>query len=79
MSPTNLAELYERYIKPLSSADRLRLVTMTTQDLVQPLEDAPPQIPRRITELHGLGADAWKGIDAEEYVEALRREWDDRP
>jgi hypothetical protein len=30
-------------------------------------------------ELHGLGAEIWQGIDAQEYVEQLRSEWDDRP
>ncbi|MBK9124136.1 MAG: hypothetical protein IPM16_13610 [Chloroflexi bacterium] len=32
-----------------------------------------------ILELAGLGADIWKGIDAQDYVDQLRREWDDRP
>jgi hypothetical protein len=30
-------------------------------------------------ELHGLGAEIWQGIDAQEYVDQLRSEWDDRP
>jgi len=41
--------------------------------------------PRRsIMELHGLGADAWKDekghlVDAQQYVDELRDEWEDRP
>ena len=31
---------------------------------------------RSILELHGLGDEAWKGIDAQEYVNELRDEWD---
>ena len=27
-------------------------------------------------ELHGLGAEVWQGIDAQEYVDELHNEWD---
>ena len=30
-------------------------------------------------ELHGLGAEIWEGVDAQEYVNELRKEWDHRP
>jgi len=30
-------------------------------------------------ELHGLGKEIWEGIDAQEYVNKLRAEWDHRP
>ncbi|MCW3094967.1 MAG: hypothetical protein JWL77_585 [Chthonomonadaceae bacterium] len=33
MAVMSLEELYERYIKPLSAEERLRLMTMTAQDL----------------------------------------------
>lgn len=33
---------------------------------------------RDIMELHGLGKEIWEGIDAQEYVNQLRSEWDDR-
>jgi hypothetical protein len=29
--------------------------------------------------LEGLGAEIWTGIDAQRYVDDLRREWDHRP
>jgi hypothetical protein len=32
---------------------------------------------RSLLELEGLGREIWEGVDATEYVEALRREWDD--
>ena len=35
--------------------------------------------PRSLRELRGLGKAIWEGIDAQEYVNQLRREWDDRP
>ena len=34
---------------------------------------------RSIMELHGLGAEIWEGVDAQEYVNGLREEWDHRP
>ena len=74
LSHLSLIDLYERYIRPLPPVDRLRLVAMTTQELAQagtPQVDGPP---RRITDLHGLGAEIWKGVDVEEYVNSLRNE-----
>jgi len=29
-----------------------------------------------VMELHGLGAEIWKGIDAQDYVNTQREEWD---
>ena len=34
---------------------------------------------RRLSELRGLGKEIWQGIDAQEYVNQLRAEWEDRP
>jgi hypothetical protein len=33
---------------------------------------------RSLLEFEGLGAEIWKGIDAQEYVNELRKEWDHR-
>lgn len=45
-----------------------------------PAAAEPTASPRRsIMELHGLGAEIWAGIDAQEYVNELRKEWDHRP
>jgi hypothetical protein len=40
--------------------------------------NAPLLKSRRITELAGLGADIWENIDAQEYVNQLRDEWDEQ-
>ena len=32
-----------------------------------------------LLELEGLGAELWQGVDAQEYVNELRAEWDERP
>ena len=79
MAVLSVEELYEKYIKHRPSEERLRLVEITAHDLAQP-QELPADPPKRsIMELHGLGADIWKGIDAQEYVNELRDEWDSRP
>jgi hypothetical protein len=41
--------------------------------------EQPPNGPKyRLTELRGLGKEIWEGIDAQEYVNQLRDEWDER-
>jgi hypothetical protein len=78
MATITVEEIYEQHIKPLTPAQRLRLLAMVAQDLAaaQP-EDAPPR--RSLLELEGLGAEIWQGIDAQQYVNELRAEWDHRP
>jgi hypothetical protein len=79
MSTISPEEIYERHIKPLPAAERLRLLAVMAQDLAEQSADASGQAKRSIMELHGLGAEIWQGIDAQEYVDALRQEWDHRP
>ncbi len=47
-------------------------------------EDVPKRPKRSIMELEGLGAEMWKDengalIDAQDYVNGLRQEWNHRP
>lgn len=52
------------------------------RELVRLLNDSLRQIeePKHsILELAGLGADVWKDIDAQAYINRLRSEWDERP
>ncbi len=45
-----------------------------------PSEEPSPSRKRSLLELRGLGAEIWKDIgDAQEWVNAQRAEWDDRP
>lgn len=76
MVTSSIEELYERHVKPLPAAERLRLVAMIAQDLASHPTEKPE---RSIMELHGLGKEIWEGIDAQEYVNELRKEWDHRP
>jgi len=71
---TDVEEIYQQQLKPLSAEDRLRLIAMLAQDLA-----AANRRERSVMELHGLGKEIWEGIDAQEYVNSLREEWDHRP
>lgn len=72
--------LYEQHIKPLSVQQRLRLVALITDKLAREATPASTEESKRsIMELHGLGKEIWAGIDAQEYVNELRKEWDHRP
>lgn len=76
--PKDIGELYDQYIKPLPPEDRLQLLAVMARDLAppDPQEEAGEH---SLLELEGVGAELWRGIDAQDYVRALREEWDHRP
>ena len=72
-------EVYIQYIKPMPSAERLRLIELTEREMAE-TPSLPVVMPKRsIMELRGLGAEMWQDIEAQEYVHELREEWDSRP
>lgn len=79
MATISVEEIYERHVKPLSAAERLRLLEMTSRDLATESAISAGEPKRSIMELHGLGKEIWEGIDAQKYVNTLRSEWDHRP
>ncbi|MCS7187947.1 MAG: hypothetical protein RMK89_13475 [Armatimonadota bacterium] len=72
-----LEELYEQQIKPRPKDERLKLLAMIAQDLAAEAVEEQPK--HSLLELEGLGAEIWQGIDAQEYVNELRKEWEHRP
>ena len=69
----HLESVYENHVKPLSTADRSRLLEMMARDLAR---TAPRDAEKRsILELRGLGKEIWHGVDAQQYVDGLRKEW----
>jgi hypothetical protein len=78
MTEADINELYTRHIKPLPLADRLRLLSVMAQELARAPKNDDAGAKRSIMELHGLGRDIWQGRDAQEYVNELRQEWDQR-
>jgi hypothetical protein len=78
MSTAAIDEIYARHIQRLPAEQRLQLLALIAQQLVA--ETPPADAPRThsILELDGLGKEIWEGVDAQEYVDALRGEWDER-
>jgi hypothetical protein len=75
---TDVDRLYEQHVRPLSGSDQLRLVGRIVDGIAG--QDDGGQKPRRdIMDLHGNGAELWRGVDAAAYVDEMRREWDHRP
>ena len=71
-------EMLLEEIRVLSVEDRKRLISAIVDTLTEPTPE-PQQKKRSILEFEGVGAEMWQGIDAQEYVNQLRDEWDERP
>ena len=71
-------DIYEQHIKPLPEAEQLRLVALIVHQLATTATHTP-LLQRSLLELEGLGAEMWQGIEAQQYVDELRREWDHHP
>jgi hypothetical protein len=61
-------------IPKLSTEERKHLIHVLVDSLTADVEKS-----HSILELEGLGADIWQGMDAQDYVNNLRDEWDNRP
>jgi hypothetical protein len=70
MTSTELDQIYEQQIKPLSRAVRLQLLARIAQDLA--VADVTDEPERSLLELEGFGAEIWQGIDAQQYINELR-------
>lgn len=61
--------------RTLSIEERKQLM----KALVDMLSDPPEQRPKRsLREFKGVGAHLYDGTDAQDYINQLRDEWDDR-
>ena len=78
MAESKIEELYQQHIKSLLPMERLRLVKLITDDLVERSTESMEKPKRSIMELHGLGKEIWEGVDPEKYVDELRKEWTGR-
>ena len=77
MATLSAKEIYEQHIKQLPPEERLRLVEMIASEMAASESETHPK--RSLLELEGLGEEIWEGVDAQEYVNELRKEWDHRP
>ena len=78
MYSTSVEKLYERHIEALEPSERIQLIELIARSMLRS-KNTELHEQRSIMELHGLGKEIWNGIDAQEYVNELRREWDHRP
>ena len=67
-------EDYVRGIQGLRPEEQLSLVEIISARLKKKLRKK--NMKHSILELEGLGANMWKGIDAQEYVRNERETWD---
>lgn len=65
---------YVRGIQRLRPEEQLSLVEIISVKLKKTL--GRKKAKHSIMELEGLGADVWKGIDAQHYVSEERESWD---
>lgn len=72
MTQTRVRRLYDRHIRDLPPAERLRLLALLASDLANVVEQSETLPEHDIMELYGLGAERGIGMDAQEYVRRLR-------
>lgn len=77
LTPANKETLtYDDYVKgiqALKPEEQLSLIELLSSKLKKSIIEK--KIKHSILELEGLGADLWKGIDAQEYVRKEREAW----
>jgi len=73
----SVEQIYQQYIRILPTSEQQKLVKLISQGWIEPPD--PGKLARKhhsIMELHGLGQEIWRDIDAQDYVDQLRSEWD---
>ncbi|CAN5907016.1 hypothetical protein BH20PSE1_BH20PSE1_20880 [soil metagenome] len=82
MTPATVEAHYESYPYVVSKRvirDVERLLDVTATSSAVSMVGLTPQMrTQSILELEGLGKDVWAGIDARQYIDDLRDEWDAR-
>ncbi|CUU10707.1 MAG: hypothetical protein N2045_01790 [Fimbriimonadales bacterium] len=74
-SAAKVDELYEQYIRRLTPQQKRQLMEKLAHDLALQGEPAG-ETGCSLLHLVGLGAEIWQAMDAQQYVNALRDEWD---
>lgn len=60
--------------RQLPRADRLRLISLLSEDLRSEMESSGPLVDMLL--LAGLGAELWQTVDVDAYLEQERTDWD---
>jgi hypothetical protein len=77
MAVMTATQVYQQYIQDIPVTEQLKLIALISRKLAAQSDAVEPQT-RSLLELEGLGAEIWKGIDAQRYVDELRNEWDEK-
>lgn len=64
-------------IRAMPVEERKRLISLIVDTLTEAETPAPRT--QSILDFEGAGAELWAGVDAQEYVNKLRDEWDKSP
>jgi hypothetical protein len=67
-------EMVKQLARELPVEERKQVV----MDILDSLAAHEMEQDASLLDLEGLGAEIWSGIDAAQYVDDLRREWDNR-
>lgn len=74
----SINEIVEQARK-LSQEEQKELIKLLVDALaVSDASASHPPRKARLSDLRGLGAEIWRDIDAQDYVDGLRNEWDQR-
>ncbi len=66
-------------VQILSPEERKQLMHILLDMIIEPSQSESELSQRSLLDCYGLGAHAYDRTDAQEYVNQLRSEWDDRP
>lgn len=78
MTKPTVIELYESQIRALPAAERLQLLSLIAGDLAGDTDLPVGEPLHDVMEFHGAGRKSWDGSDAQQFVNELRAEWDQR-
>lgn len=71
-------QFYHQYIEAIPVSEQLQLIAVMSRHIAQQATAQERPKTRSLLELRGLGAEIWEGIDAQEYVDELRDEWEEQ-
>jgi hypothetical protein len=78
MAQVTASDVYIRYIRALPADQRIKLIALIAQELETEVQLVQQRPLHNIMEFHGVGHASWDGSDAQEYVNRLRDEWEER-
>jgi len=69
-----IEQIYKKYVKKTSIKDQLKLISIISQNLSSESLGQEKRV-YSLLELEGLGKEIWDKINAQDYINDLRDEW----